>query len=369
MAKNILIISSNFTGHGHKSITEALCEKFNKYEDIKIHVVDGFSLGGKTLLKVGKSYGTITRNAKGLWKLIWNVSAIKPSLVDEIIEITIKDNFMELINKIKPDLILSVHPNFNGSIINILEKHKLKIPFITLIADLVSIYPLWADPRADYIISPSEEAKNKCIEFGVPDEKIKVLGFPVRSRFYKHIKEKSEPNSFNSKKPFKCLLMSGGEGVGNMRNIARILLKNFNCEVSIIAGRNKALRRSLKDSFAEAYEDNIKIYGFVENVQDLMIESDILITRGSPNVMMEAVACNVPLVITGVLPGQEEGNIDFTKKHNLGVICDDIKNLHNIVADLIINDSQKLNQIKTLQLEYRDHNVAENIADFIASLL
>ena len=62
---------------------------------------------------------------------------------------------------------------------------------------LVSIYPLWADPRADYIISPTQEAKEKCIEFGVSESKIKVLGFPVRSRF-----------SINAENQIKTMIMT-----------------------------------------------------------------------------------------------------------------------------------------------------------------
>jgi processive 1,2-diacylglycerol beta-glucosyltransferase len=368
MIKNILIISSDFTGHGHKSITESLSEKFAENEGVKIHVVDGFSLGGKTLLKIGKSYGPITRSSKNLWELIWDVSAIKPALVNEFIELIIKDNFSQLLKEVNPDLILSVHPNFNGSIINILEKHKVKIPFVTFIADLVSIYPLWADPRADYIISPTAEAKDKCIEYGVSENKVKVLGFPVRSRFYKHIEEHQEYNGYNTDMPLKCLIMSGGEGVGNMRKIAEILLDNFNCIVKIVAGRNTRLRKSLEQSLVEKYGDKVEIYGFMENIQDLMQSSDIAFTRGSPNVMMETIACNIPLVITGALPGQEEGNPKFAEKYNLGVVCENIKNTKNTISSLLENNAQKLNEIKDSQKSYSNPNVAKDIVNFILNI-
>jgi len=366
MIKNILIISSNFTGHGHKSITESLCEKFEENNEVNVHVVDGFSLGGNTLLKIGKTYGPITRTSESLWELIWELSAIKASLVDEAVELMTEHNFMELLKEVKPDLILSVHPNFNGSIINILEKHNIKIPFITLIADLVSIYPLWADTRVDYIISPTEEAKDKSIGYGVSEEKVKVLGFPVRSRFYKNVEDNKE---YNMDMPLKCLIMSGGEGVGNMRKIAEILLDNFNCIVKIAAGRNKRLRNRLEQTLTQKYGgDRVEIYGFTENIQDLMISSDIAFTRGSPNVMMESVACNVPLVITGALPGQEEGNPEFAKKHNLGVVCTEIKNIKNTINELMENNGQGLNEIKSAQKHYTDPNIAKNIVDFILNV-
>lgn len=368
MIRNILIISSNFTGHGHKSITESLREKFENYDDIKVYVVDGFSLGGTTLLKIGKSYGPITRASENLWQLIWDVSSIRPSLVNEFIELIIKDNFLQLLRDVTPDLILSVHPNFNGSVINILENHKIKIPFITLIADLVSIYPLWADPRADYIISPTQEAKDKCVEYGVSEEKIKVLGFPVRSKFYRDIEDSKEHINYNADMPLNCLIMSGGEGVGNMRKIAEILLDNFNCTVSIVAGRNTRLRNKLEQSLVERYGDKVKIYGFMENIQDLMLSSDIAFTRGSPNVMMEAIACNLPLVITGALPGQEEENPKFAEKYKLGVVYENIKNVQDTISDLLANNAEKLNQIRNSQRSYSNPNVGKNIVDFILSI-
>lgn len=367
MVKSILIISSEHTGHGHKSITEALCEKFSEKDDIKVHVVDGFSLGGRPLMKVGKSYGFITRKAEGLWELIWDISETKSALINEMVEITIKENFLKLIKNTNPDLILSVHPNFNGSIINILEKNNLKIPVVTLIADLVSISPLWADDRAEFTISPTLEAKLKCIEYGVSESKIKVLGFPIRSKFCKQDIEYIRKD-YTLDKPLQCLVMSGGEGVGNMKKIAQILLANFNCNVSVIAGRNIALMRKMKQSLTAKYNERVKVYGFVDNIQDLMLSSDIVFTRGSPNVMMEAIACNIPLVITGSLPGQEAGNPRFAAKNNLGVICRSINDIHSTVTYLLANNAKQLNEIRYAQKKYCNANVAQNIVDFITNI-
>lgn len=368
MINSILIISSNFTGHGHKSIAESLCEKFSSNKNVKIHIVDGFSLGGTTLLNIAKAYGPITRKSESLWELIWDISSVKPYLINEIIELKVKDRFLDLLKKVNPDLILSIHPNFNGSLMNILKKYNIKIPFITLIADLVSISPLWADPRADYIISPTQEAKYKCMEFGVPAEKIKVLGFPVRSRFYNHTYQCEESEDYNMNRPLSCMIMSGGEGVGNMKKIAEILLDNFNCTVKIVAGRNTELKKRLEKSLIEKYGNEVEIYGFTKNIQDLMWDSDIAFTRGSPNVIMEAIACNVPLIITDALPGQEEGNPKFVEKYNLGIICKDTRKIETVISELIANNLQKLNKIKRSQRIYANPDAAEDIVNFILSM-
>jgi len=373
MIKNILILSSNNTGHGHKSITESLLEQFSHYPDVNVHVIDGFTLAGNFGLRIGKLYGSVTRNAKELWKLVWELSLKKPSLLNDFTEVAIKDNFLKLICNIKPDLILSVHPNFNGSVLNILEDYNIKVPFVTLLADIVSITPLWADPRADYIICPSKESKFKCLEFGVSESKLIETGFPVRQKFLKHLEKNGENNTQNIKKytgdrPLECLIMSGGEGSGNMSRIASILLKNFNCRVKIVTGRNRLLKRRLERTIGERFGDRVEIYGFTENIQDLMLSSDIAFTRGSPNVMMEAVACNVPLIITGNLPGQEEGNPAYMQKYNLGVVCKDVRKLRHTVNELLENNGEKLNRIKQSQKEFLNPNVAKEIVSFLLSI-
>ena len=363
MKKKVLLISSDHTGHGHKSITESICEKINKDHDADIHVVDGFSLGGKFLLNIGKSYGPITRKAENVWKMVYNVSSYNPALINSFIEMLIRNNFLKLLDEVKPDLILSVHPNFNGSILNILDKQYIKIPFITLIADLVNISPLWMDSRADYIISPTMDAFEKCIESGIPAENIKVMGFPVRSRFFRSTKNKKV--RYKAGAPLKCLIMSGGEGVGNMKTIAENLLDHFDCQVKIVAGRNAKLKTKLEESLTSKYGDKVEIYGFTKNIQDLMLASDIAITRGSPNVMFEAIASNTPIIITGALPGQEEDNPAFAERSNLGVVCKNTDEIKDTLTKLLENDGEKLNNIIHCQREFINTHAAEDILEFI----
>jgi processive 1,2-diacylglycerol beta-glucosyltransferase len=367
--KNVMIISSDYTGHGHKSISEALQEQFRNHEDVCLNIIDGFELGGNMWTKVGKSYGLVTRNAKDLWKLAWNISKRSTSIIHEFTELTIRENFLRLLRKLKPDLIICVHPVFNTPILNILREYKINIPFATFVADLVTISPLWADKRADCIICPTEEAKQRCIGFGVAEHSIKVIGFPVRQRFTKHIADNIQKNDYTLDKPLKCLIMSGGEGSGDMNTVSKILLDNFNCDVSIIVGRNVTMKEKLDKNLLPLYPGRVEIHGYVTNIQDYMLESDIAFTRGSPNVMMEAVACNVPLIITGALPGQEAENPDFAVNNNLGIYCKELSELSSIVSGLLAENAKGLNKIKQAQRDFFDHDSAKKIVEHSLSLI
>lgn len=367
MFKNILIISSDYTGNGHKSITESLVEQFDKHPDINVHIIDGYSLSGSLGIRMGKMYGVITRTSRELYKLIWDISSIKPNLLVELIESSITERFLKVLSTTNPEAIIVTHPNYNGSVLNILEKNNIKIPLFAMVADPVSITPLWADERADFTICPTLEARQKCLEFGVPDERIRVFGFPIRQRFCQVAASSTAPVSYKIENTLHCLIMSGGEGSGNMRRVAGILLKNYNCSIKIVCGRNKVLKKSLEHGLGDKYGDRIEITGFTDKIQELMLGSDVLFTRASPNTMMEAVMCNVPLVITGSLPGQEEGNPEFARKHGLGVVCTQTSELKQVVGSLLADGAALLNKIKRSQYEYRNPQSAASIVEFILS--
>lgn len=366
MLKNILIISSNHTGHGHKSISEAIGEEFLK-RNINTYIVDGFEFAGDFGLRVGKMYGTIVRWAKPIWKVLWNTSSSKHNSVSKLTEFFLEKRFLELIESINPDLIISVHPNFNGSILNILTSNNIKIPFMILIADLVSISALWADKRCDYIICPTLESQKICVDkFGIMPEKTKMIGFPVRSRFCKtliHIRP-----MFDKNRPIRFLILSGGEGVGDMGNMAKIILRNYNSKVKIVVGRNKILKNKLITNLSK-FGNRVEVFGFVENIDEMMMNSDILISRASPNVIMESIMCNLPIIITGALPGQEEGNPKFVEENNFGVVCKNINFLRNSIDSLIEFEGRKYKEIKVSQLKYRNPYINSEIVEFICRVL
>jgi processive 1,2-diacylglycerol beta-glucosyltransferase len=372
MYKKILIISSDITGSGHKSITESMLEQFRHYPEINVKVIEGFSLSGVLGLQVGKMYGSITRTSKEAWKLIWDITERRPSLMIEMGEATIFDRFVKLLNEMNPDAIITTHPNYNASITNILERINVNIPLFAVVADPVTISPLWCNPKARYTICPTEEARETCLKSGVPEDRIRVFGFPVRQRFYSHLTSADGKNYFDAsqadyfpKNPLRFMIMSGGEGSGNMSRLARILLKNFDCSVRLLCGRNRLLKRRLEHTLLEKYPERIEVLGYTENVQALMLTSDILFVRAGPNTMMEAVMCNVPMVITGALPGQEEGNPGYAVKYGLGVICSEASSLKKVVASLLANNYEKLLDIKKKQVNFRNPNSAKDIVNFI----
>jgi processive 1,2-diacylglycerol beta-glucosyltransferase len=372
--KKILILSAENTGHGHKSITQSLMEQ---YEMRKLPVeaveIDSFELGGFVTRLSGKLYNGVAVYAPFLWKLIYKGGDVCPGFINAFVTLRIKKNILELIKEHNPDMIVSVHPCFIGAVNNILEKNKINIPVISFVADFDNVSHLWADKRTHATLCPTEKAKKTMLQLGIPEERLKLFGFPARDRF-NHYNENNDEVCADgydpANKSISFMIMNGSQGTSAAIKMARVLLDNVkNSKVTILAGRSKALKKLLEETLKPKYGDRVQILGFVENVQDYMCASDILILRASPNVVTEAVNLCRPIIVTGSLMGQEEKNPDFVADNNLGIVCRKIKNLPKAVDVLLADDGKKLNEIRESQMAFRKTKAASDIAEYIYEVM
>lgn len=62
----------------------------------------------------------------------------------------------------------------------------------------------------------------------------------------------------------------------------------------------------------------VKPFGFITNVAEYMVASDLLISKAGPGTIAEAASVGLPVILTSFLPGQEEGNVEFVMKKKFG---------------------------------------------------
>jgi processive 1,2-diacylglycerol beta-glucosyltransferase len=230
-----------------------------------------------------------------------------------------------------------------------------------MIADLVDIHPWWADRRADVIFCPGMDSLLACLKLGMPRNSLHLCSFPVRKAFTDAARAAGGKEIYNGGRPLRCLLMAGGEGSGNLRDAATVLLRHFDAHVTILCGRNKRLHQTLS-RLLKPYSGRVTLLGFCHNVQDHMMEADVAFMRAGPNSMMEAIVCGTPLILTGELPGQEERNPEFAQMKELGVACTDYRRLTPLLRGLLANNAEGLRHISQKQLAYRNLDAAKEIA-------
>jgi len=112
-------------------------------------------------------------------------------------------------------------------------------------------------------------------------------------------------------------MVGGGEGMGPIEETVKAVDKaRLDLTMVIIAGRNETLKDSLEH--ADLQMDSI-VYGFVDNMPDLMNAADIILTKAGPGTISEAFTAGLPIVLYSRMPGQEEGNVDYVVEKGAGV--------------------------------------------------
>jgi len=307
------------------------------------------------------TYGPITRMPGKAWE--WNFLAgqtlRKP--VTTAVASMIRAKLLALLDSFKPDAILSAHPIFLASVLDVMGEAGLNIPLIAHEVDLVDITEYWYDPRIYRVLAPSREAYECTVAHVDDPERVIEVGFPVRSRFMGLAEKASKVKN----KHTTVTIMSGSEGAGIVRVIARELLRKTDCDVNVICGSNERLRKKIRNSLGKQYHGRINPMGFVDNIQDVMCASDILIMRASPNSVMEAVALNKPVVLFGQLAGQELHNPEMMEKHGLAVICRDKDQMPQVIQRLRDNGGAEIQKMREAQKAYMPGDPAEDTAKLI----
>src|SRR5215211_5720922 len=219
-----------------------------------------------------------------------------------------------------PRLIFSNHGLMTAGLAEAKRIGGLEVPVLSFANELVGICSYWADPHADRIVVPSEEARRDLMRFGVPESKLSFVGFgyPVRQAFLNASSKLEARTSLGLEDRFTCLVSSGGEGVGrNQRELVRALMgSDVPLQVVVIAGRNEALKEELRA--LEIGENVLRIEGFVEDMATYLAASDVFIGKAGPASVYEALVVGRPALLTGYAGLNEVGVARLVEQWGLG---------------------------------------------------
>ena len=369
--KKIIIISSEYTGHGHKSVHTAIVEGFERlYKDkIECKVINGFKLGDLELVAMERLYNVCIKYFPNMWGKFFNLSNNDSGSVNRKITRKIRRRLLKKIEQYKPDLILSVHPLFNGSVLDILKKYHPEIKFYTLITDIVSVTHIWLDNKVDKIISPSIEASNFIAENGVDKDKILTFGIPERENFtaaYSNIEDLRKNTNLNGK--LKVLLLNNSERSKRIFYIIRKLHEKYDCDVTVVCGRNKNNYKRIKRRLRN-YQKEVNVIGYSKELFKLLQDNDILITRCGSLSIVEGINCLIPIVSMGALKGQEEGTPIYLEENGMGYNTVSTDDIFNKIDLLLENGREKLLKTREAQFNYYGRNAKEKVVNFIAGEL
>ena len=269
MKKKILYLFSD-TGGGHRSAATAVMRAVDhlRHENTVQEMVDVFAACSGFLNVFARLYAPVIKYSPRLWGQLyyWLDDEKKLEQLEKLSRPFIFKELVNLLLEKRPDVVVSVHPLVNHLAVKAIKESGLKIPFIVVITDPVTLHRAWIMPEVDLCIVATPEAKKMAVRYGMPEKKIRVIGMPIDPKFFLRDRDKKKAKVKDALNPklFTILLMGGGEGAGTMGKIVDEFARTgFKGQLIVIAGRNKRLETKLK---SKKYGFPMKVFGFTDKV-------------------------------------------------------------------------------------------------------
>lgn len=311
------------TGGGHRSAAQAIIEALELEfpGQTTQEMVDIFREYAPPPLHLAPEiYPPLTR-MPSVWGMGYHISDGKrrTRLLYQMIWPYIRWGLQRLVREHPGNLFVSVHQLPNAPVARAIRGSGRRIPFTTVVTDLVSTHAAWFTNQADLIIVPTTVAYRRALSLGISPERMEVVGLPVAERFCTSHNDRNEIRRRLGwpQDRLVALLVGGGDGMGPLEPTAHAIdAAGLPVELSIIAGRNKKLKERLE---RHNWQIPTRIYGFVQEMPDFMRAADILVTKAGPGTICEAFIAGLPLILYSRLPGQEDGNVSYVVSNDAGV--------------------------------------------------
>lgn len=249
------------------------------------------------------------------------------------------ENFAKFLVQENPDFIISTH--FLSSEVSSYLKRTQKInsKIITVITDF-GIHPFWLSDGTDIYIVASDLTRQQLIREGIDENRVKDWGIPVDLKFLKKYEEDILCSKFNlDKDKFTILIATGSFGIGPIEEIVDLLYKDV--QILAVCAKNRRLYKRLKNK----NYPNVRVFGLVDNIEELMAVSDIIITKPGGLTISECLAMDLSPIFISAIPGQETENLKILAHYGMSIYPANIAEIKNIGIDFK-EHPDKLKKIK-----------------------
>lgn len=367
-----VLILSVAVGAGHMRTAEALKEAVKiLYPGAEIRILDTFRYASPFLGKmVLGAYMEMLKKLPFLYGLLYSQAGRGKPLsgkgkagFSHIINIAAAPRLVKCINDFKPEIIVCTHAFPLGIVSFLKKKGVFRGPLFAIITDY-DVHSFYIFPEVDDYIVGSEDLIPQCLAFGIDPGCVHATGIPIHSQFMARHDKVLLRQQIGLKPDLPVvLLMGGGLGMGSIDTMFKTLGSSNRCQLICVAGVNAVLRKKL-DNMAWDMSCQVKIYGFVDNIHELMAASDFMVGKAGGLACAEAMALGLPIFIVDPLPGQEVRNAEFMNAAGAGVRIN-AANLATVVQEYL-KDPAKIENMARISAARGKPYAARDVARLMA---
>ncbi len=236
----------------------------------------------------------------------------------------------------RPDMVVSLIPNFNRALCESLTQALPGVPYVTVLTDMADHPPhFWIEPdQPQQLICGTEFAAQQARLAGCPPQRIHTTsGMILSPGFYDLAplqRDLERPKHGLTEQQVVGVVMFGGYGSQAMQRIASRLPET---PLILLCGRNAALARALRTQPAQAPRVVVE---FTDDVPYWLRLADFFIGKPGPASVSEAVQLGLPVIVTRnawTMP-QERWNAQWVTQQGVGVVLRSFRTVAAAVASI-----------------------------------
>jgi 1,2-diacylglycerol 3-beta-galactosyltransferase len=323
--KQILILTADY-GYGHRSAANAIAGALQETygQDCKVEIVNPMDdPRAPAFLRDGENgYDKIVRDAPDLYQLGYEVgeTQVASGLIKNSFTLMLFIALREIIRTKQPDAIVCTYPLYQDILSAIFTLEKYHIPLLTVVTDLATVNRLWFHLGIDLCLVPTQTVYDLAIKAGLPAEKVKIVGIPVRPEIVKGNQDQAAIRArLGWREDLFTVLAVGSKRVEHLYDALRVLNHaGFPLQLVIAAGGDQEFYQRCQET---EWHVETHVYDFVTEMGTFMMAADCVLGKAGGLTVSETLACGLPMILVDVIPGQETGNADHVVSGDAGVLA------------------------------------------------
>jgi 1,2-diacylglycerol 3-beta-galactosyltransferase len=237
----------------------------------------------------------------------------------------------------KPDIVVSLIPNFNLILFRALRRVHADLPYVTVMTDLADFPPhFWLEKQDQFIVCGTDRAVEQAQAAGYRPERIfQSSGMILKPIFYRETtgdrRAARKALGLDPDLPTALIMFGGYGSKASAKIVSRLARTDLPLQTIVICGHNQKLLEALKD------RPGCHAVGFTDRVPDYMRMADLFIGKPGPGSISEALHMGLPVIIerNNLTMPQERYNTEWVEAHEVGVVIRDFRRIAEAVSFLL----------------------------------
>ena len=321
MSGRVLVLTAGF-GEGHNAAARALVAGFDRVGGAGMATMhDAFALASPRFNRIARSfYLRLINHAPHVWSRVYDLIDRSPRVPRQhwLFGRPI-DALAALIEREQPAAVCCTYPLYAFFLEHLARRREWSLPVFNIVTDSISIHSLWWRARCDGWFLPNEDSAEVLRRVGLPDSALDVSGFPVPAFFSENASRLSPPEPVPPGRPRVLHIVHSG--TRHAAETARRLFVETDWEITCTVGRDVRLRARL-ERLAAGRPFPTRILGWTDEMPRLLMTHHVVVSKAGGATTQEAIAALCPMVVSQIVPGQEEGNYELLRRHGVGALAE-----------------------------------------------